>query len=797
MNRRKKGSQLTETAAILLLAIIFFSAFYAIDKKAIDLQAGSSEDIFQKIRNLWETSSDPQRQIPNLLQEGRPRDGQRESKAREGNQTDLRRILVALVGDFGDQEFRGIAFEEASRTFFTILPETVIGLVHDVEYWKDWARWQSGGPYQGDDEITRVLIVAGDYTHGIELAVADYLTFGGVSAVVTYIETKDLGLSLSQTFPAQYIQLLAIAVDGKRDKATRAKALGIAIGIAAFIIFVHEFGGPIKEAIGEAFSEAWPKVKSIIGRMADRAPEAAKAIFRELGALAIAAKERLGAAGGEELAERSAELAEELVDVDDDPEAIAASLRTIMEWTDGGDPEELVAFLKETAERSEGLFARKQIRKNFYDVVSKIAEEEGVERAAQVRSEIERIILLSEEKAGEQWYTGLLEDIADEVKADVDEAERTIEIVRQALERDDAAPGRIVKTQDRVRLDIPDAILKELFDLDDIEQGDLVLVEYERFGTRFRTIAKYGEGGIKGFHALLDEGAEPYKGDYGIATVRKLTDDGFMAFWQERSQCQKIMVEKIGGEWYASIDGKVFEIEFKGLGDAGGYIYEDTEIGGYNIRYYKDGKVAIGIETGAEKPTFRTIIDAKYDEKWADLVLKLQGREEPFHIYFYDIVNEYRWKSAQPSTFEIYCKGITYSVKEVADIDILDQDDLILLNADPNDPKVRVEIGQLGERLGRAKVMKIDGGEVLDAQVNIPKSRDRADALVQIGDKEVLYEFKATTEEKYIIDKIEEGIRELLYYMERKTDVDEGRVTVFYLQKDGQVIRYEVTVPKG
>jgi len=293
--------------------------------------------------------------------------------------------------------------------------------------------------------------------------------------------------------------------------------------------------------------------------------------------------------------------------------------------------------LKETAERSEGLFARKQIRKNFYDAVSKIAEEEGVERAAHVRSEIERIILLSEEKAGEQWYTGFLEDIADEVKADVDEAERTIEIVRQALERDDAAPGRIVKTQDRVRLDIPDAILKELFDLDDIEQGDLVLVEYERFGTRFRTIAKYGEGEVKGFHALLEEGAEQYKGKYGIVTIRKLTNELFMEFWKKRSQCQKIAIEKAGDKWYVIIDGIRLKMVFEGLGDAGGYIYEETKVGKFSMRYYKDGRIAIAREATGKKPTFRTIADVEYDRNMEELVIKLQGREETYRIRSNDV----------------------------------------------------------------------------------------------------------------------------------------------------------------
>jgi len=794
---RKKGSQFVEEAAILLLAIILFSTVYTISRPIIQRQGEDQQGIFGQIEDLWEEGADPGRQAP-ILVLGNEWNGQLKDRDSGANRTDLKRILVGLASDLADPEFRGIAFEEAGRTFLSLVPQSVLGFFHEVEYWRAWWIRKNGGPFEPYDPIANTLTTTVDYSFGVQLAVLDDLTFGGVKAIATYIDTRNVYLALGQTFPGQFYQLLALATDHTVDKETRARALGIAVGVILFIVAVRELGGPIQRAIGRAFSRAWPKVKAALGRIASKTSGLARSIFDELADFAVAAKEKFGELRGEGLTEKAAELAEELADVEDDPEAITASLRQIREWTDGGDPEDLVAFLKETAERSEGLFARKQIRKNHYDAVSGVAEEGGVERAVRVRDDIERIIFLSEEKGGgNQWYTGFLEDIADEVKADVDGAEREIEIVRRALEGDGTAPGRIVKTQDRVRLDIPDSILGLLFDEEGIEPGDLVLVEYDGPDVSFRTIAKYG-GDVKGFHALLDDDAGPYRWSYGIATVRKLTDDGFMAFWQERSVYGKIMVENVGGKWYTSIDGKVIEISFKGFGDAGGYIYEDASAGDLTLRYYKDGGVAIGREAGGKKPTFRTIVDAEYDEDMAELVLKLQGREEPYHIYFNDIVNKYEWNLAQPLPYNIRCEDSTYTGIEERGITLLSQDDLIIVNADPNDPKVRFELGQLGERLGRAKVMKIDGGEILDDQVKIPGTLERADTLAKIGDKNILYEFKATTDPvNGVQNQMREGIVKLLEYMSRKADIDEGRVTVFYLQRDGKVIWYEVSVPKG
>jgi len=791
---RKKGSQLVEEAAILLLAIILFSTIYTIARPIVHRQREDQQGIFGQIENLWDKSADPGRPAPILIQTDYPKDGRLEGKEEVGNDSDLKRILVGLVGDLADPEFRGIAFEEASRTFFTILPETALGLVHGVEYWKNWASWQSGGPYEGDDPVAGALITAGDYTHGIELAVADYLTFGGVSAVVTYVETRDLPLALSQIFPGQYVQLLAIAVDGTRDKATRAKALGIAIGIAAFIVVVHEFGGPIKEAIGEAFSEAWPKVKGILGRIADKAPEAAKAIFRELKALAIAAKGKLGESRGEELTGKAAELAEELTEIEENPESVAESLREIRECTDGGDPLNLVEFLDETAERSEDLFTRQQVRQNYYDTVSQVAEAEGVERAVEVRDGIERVIELSKEKAGKQWYTGFMEDIAEEVKADVEEAERTIEIIEQALGRDNAGPGRIVKTEDRVRLDIPDSILENLFEQGDIEQGDLVLIDYERSDVRFKTIAKYGEGGVKGFHALLDEEAGEFKGDYGIVTVEKLTDENFMGFWQERSQNLKVTVQSIDGKWYVNMDGKTLEITLEGLGDAGGYVFEEAKVDEYALRYYKDGTVAIAKVEQGEKPTFRKIVNIEYDKVRAEIVLRLQGREETYRIYLNEIIDASQLNPGQINPCEFTVDGVKWNGIEGRWIEDLSPDDLAVVNTEPKDVNA---IGEIGERLGRTKVIGIDGGEVLEKPVQMPGTQEKGDLLVQLEGKRILYEFKATTiEDLGVRAQVREGILDITRYMAERTDFTEGRVIVFYLQKDGHVAWYEIVVLK-
>lgn len=287
----------------------------------------------------------------------------------------------------------------------------------------------------------------------------------------------------------------------------------------------------------------------------------------------------------------------------------------------------LTDFLKETGERAEGLFTREGVRRNYYNAIKRMTEAEGVERAARIRGSIERIIELTEE----QWYTGFIEDIAEEVRKSISEAERTIDVVKRAIEGRGTAPGRIVKTRNRVRLDIPDAMIDELFAKEKIQPGDLVLMVYERPEIRFETIAMYGEGGVKGFHALLEEGAEQHKGEYGVVTMRKLTDELFMEFWKGRSKCPKITVEKAGGKWHTIIDGMRLDMTFEGLGDAGGYVYEEAKVWKFKMRFYKDGRISIAKDT-SESPIFRTIADVEYDKNLKELIIRLQGREEAHRI---------------------------------------------------------------------------------------------------------------------------------------------------------------------
>jgi len=184
------------------------------------------------------------------------------------------------------------------------------------------------------------------------------------------------------------------------------------------------------------------------------------------------------------------------------------------------------------------------------------------------------------------------------------------------------------------RLDIPDAMINKLFSINKIQPRDLVLIVYERPEVKFETIAKYGEGGIKGFHALLEEGAEQHKGEYGVVTMRKLTNELFMEFWKRRSQSPKITVENAGGNWYAIMDGMRLDATFEGLGDAGGYVYEEAKVGKFKMRYYKDGRISIAKDDISKRPIFRTIADVEYDKNLRELIIRLQGREEAYRIRF-------------------------------------------------------------------------------------------------------------------------------------------------------------------
>jgi hypothetical protein len=59
-----------------------------------------------------------------------------------------------------------------------------------------------------------------------------------------------------------------------------------------------------------------------------------------------------------------------------------------------------VYFLKETSERAKDLFTREHVRHNYYSIIKRVTEVEGVERAARIRWNIEQIIGLSGERAG-------------------------------------------------------------------------------------------------------------------------------------------------------------------------------------------------------------------------------------------------------------------------------------------------------------------------------------------------------------------------------------------------------------
>ena len=269
-----------------------FSCIFANGRIIIQRQNEGSEDVFQKIKDLWDTSSDPRRHTPILIQGELQEDGQFKSRESEGNRTNLQRLLVGLASDLVDPEFRGIAFEEAGRTFLSLITQSVLGFFHEIEYWKAWWNRKNGGPFEPYDPIADTLLSAVDYSFGIQLAVLDDLTFGGVKAIATYIDTRDVYLALGQTFPGQFYQLLALATDQTVDKGTRARALGIAVGVIVFIVAVRELGGPIQRAIGRAFSRAWPKVKDVLGRIASKASGLARRIFDELADFAVAVKER-------------------------------------------------------------------------------------------------------------------------------------------------------------------------------------------------------------------------------------------------------------------------------------------------------------------------------------------------------------------------------------------------------------------------------------------------------------------------------------------------------------------------
>jgi len=67
---------------------------------------------------------------------------------------------VGLASDLMDAEFRGIAFEEAGRTFLSLVPQSVLGFFHEIEYWKAWWNRKNGGPFEPYDPMEIITFIA-------------------------------------------------------------------------------------------------------------------------------------------------------------------------------------------------------------------------------------------------------------------------------------------------------------------------------------------------------------------------------------------------------------------------------------------------------------------------------------------------------------------------------------------------------------------------------------------------------------------------------------------------------------
>ncbi len=212
-------------------------------------------------------------------------------------------------GGFLDPKWWDTAIQASGRTVVTIIPNTVYSLPQSYNGWTTYFRdnTTNGGldrytfafmtrlaaQVMGTHDMTKAAAVVKNFTSsvgGLEATGADFLTFGGLSALRVYSATGNVTQAAGATFPVQIYQLFLLSQDCSYSVQQRAQFFGTAMSMSLFILatsgkdgFGPKFQGFLEQL---GLRDAWAGMKGYVKEIMDTSPEAAYKMTMILSALA-------------------------------------------------------------------------------------------------------------------------------------------------------------------------------------------------------------------------------------------------------------------------------------------------------------------------------------------------------------------------------------------------------------------------------------------------------------------------------------------------------------------------------
>lgn len=176
---------------------------------------------------------------------------------------------------FLSQKWWDTALQASGKTVVTIIPNTAYALSQSYSGWANYLRENStytgldryafdfvtrlAAQVMGTHDMTKAAALVQNYTSwaaAVPVTAADFVSFGGLSAIRVGIDTGNITLAVAQTFPAQIYQLFTLSQDCGYSEQQRATFFGTAMSMSLFVLATagHDGFGP---EVRESAHEAW------------------------------------------------------------------------------------------------------------------------------------------------------------------------------------------------------------------------------------------------------------------------------------------------------------------------------------------------------------------------------------------------------------------------------------------------------------------------------------------------------------------------------------------------------------
>src|SRR5712691_11957 len=221
--------------------------------------------------------------------------------------TDLSNLKIdesSATSDLLNQTHWNSVYVAYGNSLLRILPNTVIGLINSSNDWRTWSfrnipsppPWLSSGITQYMQEqfffvrdkalatnnaTLAALTIKGLATSiaGFSLAVLDFVSFNGITAIRTYLETGNLLAAFCATSPSQLGVLYNQAFASNVPREMRAQYLGNALALTTVMIVLagkDGFAPKFQDALNRVgLADAWGTIKPYLSRIGSAVSERA------------------------------------------------------------------------------------------------------------------------------------------------------------------------------------------------------------------------------------------------------------------------------------------------------------------------------------------------------------------------------------------------------------------------------------------------------------------------------------------------------------------------------------------